>query len=58
MSNMKDMCSDLTPFFEKERETEREREREREKAANQTLFDMLLRESLRTSIELETTIIL
>ena len=31
MSNMKDMCSDLTPFFEKERETERERERERER---------------------------
>ena len=52
MSNMKDMCSDLTPFFEKERE------REREKAANQTLFDMLLRESLRTSIDLENTIIL
>ena len=47
---MKNMCWDITKkiFFE----------REREKEANQTLFDMVLRENLRTSVELEITIIL
>ena len=47
MSNMRNMCSDLTFFFLRERE-----------GRMKTLFDMVLRENLRISTELEITITL
>ena len=56
MSNMRNMCSDLIQFFFFFF-FERERERERE-GRMKTLFDMVLRGNLRTSTELEITIIL
>ena len=55
MSNMRNMCSDLIQFFFFFFERERERERE---GRMKTLFDMVLRGNLRTSTELEITIIL
>ena len=53
MSNMRNMCSDLIQFFFFFFERERERE-----GRMKTLFDMVLRGNLRTSTELEITIIL
>ena len=49
MSNMRNMCSDLTLFFWRERERE---------GRMKTLFDMVLRENVRTSTELEIAITL
>ena len=51
MSNMRNMCSDLIQFFFFFFERERE-------GRMKTLFDMVLRGNLRTSTELEITIIL
>ena len=46
---MRNMCSDLTLFFWRERERE---------GRMKTLFDMVLRENVRTSTELEIAITL